>query len=46
MVDYAYTVVPGKLRQLLGKIRTVGVPPKVTTQWLKTLGSPLAMTLL
>jgi hypothetical protein len=38
MGDFAYTVVPGKLRMLLSKIRTVGVPPKVTIQWLKTIG--------
>jgi Family of unknown function (DUF5343) len=38
MGDFVYTVVPGKLKLLLGKIRTVGVPPKVTVQWLKTLG--------
>jgi hypothetical protein len=33
-----FTVVPGKLRPLLTKIRSVGVPPKVTVQWLKTVG--------
>lgn len=38
MGDFAYTVVPGKLRPLLTKIRSVGVPPKVTVQWLKTVG--------
>src|SRR5258708_35345486 len=38
MGDFAYTVVPGKLKPLLGKIRSVGVPPKVTIQWLKTIG--------
>jgi hypothetical protein len=38
MVDYAYTTVTGKLKQLLAKIRTVGVPPKVTQAWLKTIG--------
>ena len=26
MVDYAYTTVPGKIKQLLAKLRTVGVP--------------------
>jgi len=30
MVDYAYTTVTGKIKQLLAKIRTTGVPPKVT----------------
>jgi hypothetical protein len=38
MADFAYTTVPGKIKTLLGKIREVGVPPKVTVQWLKTIG--------
>jgi hypothetical protein len=38
MADFAYTTVPGKLKTLLAKIREVGVPPKVTVQWLKTVG--------
>lgn len=38
MADFAYTTVPGKLKSLLTKIREVGVPPKVTVQWLKTVG--------
>jgi hypothetical protein len=38
MSDFAYTVVPGKLRQLLTKMRTVGVPRKVNADWLKNLG--------
>jgi Family of unknown function (DUF5343) len=38
MGDFAYTGVPGKLKLISGKIRTVGVPPKVTVQWLKTIG--------
>jgi Family of unknown function (DUF5343) len=38
MVEYAYTTVTGKLKQLLAKIRTTGIPPKVTTAWLKTIG--------
>src|SRR5262245_22784224 len=38
MSDFVYTVVPGKLRQLLNKIRTVGVPRKVNADRLKTLG--------
>ena len=38
MSDFAYTVVPGKLRLLLNKIRTVGVPRNVDAKWLKTLG--------
>jgi hypothetical protein len=38
MPEYAYTTVTGKIRPLLEKIRTVGVPPKVTNAWLKTVG--------
>lgn len=38
MVDYAYTTVTGKIKGLFGKVRTVGVPPKVTGAWLKTIG--------
>jgi hypothetical protein len=38
MADFAYTTVPGKLKPLLDKIRQVGVPQKVTSQWLKTVG--------
>jgi len=38
MADFVYTTVPGKLKQLLAKVREVGVPKKVTVQWLKTLG--------
>ncbi|MFC4278308.1 DUF5343 domain-containing protein [Achromobacter aloeverae] len=38
MADFAYTTVPGKLSGLLEKIRQVGVPPKASTQWLKSLG--------
>jgi uncharacterized protein DUF5343 len=38
MVDYAYTTVPGKIKGLLGKIRTTGVPAKLTAAHLKTLG--------
>lgn len=38
MVDFAYTNVTGKIPVLLQKIRTVGVPPKVSTPWLKTIG--------
>ncbi len=35
---FAYTTVPGKLRQLLVKIPTLGKPGKVTTAWLKSVG--------
>ena len=38
MAEFVYTVVPGKLKNLLAKIRTVGIPPKVTIQWLRTIG--------
>jgi hypothetical protein len=38
MADFTYTTVPGKLKQLLTKLREVGVPPKATIQWLKSLG--------
>src|SRR3569833_159201 len=38
MVEYAYTTVAGKIKPLLDKVRTVGVPPKVTTSRLKTIG--------
>jgi hypothetical protein len=38
MVDFVYTTVPGKIKPLLSKIREVGVPNKVTVQWLKTVG--------
>lgn len=38
MAEYAYTTVTGKIKPLLEKIRTVGVPSKVTLAWLKTIG--------
>ena len=38
MADFTYTTVPGKIKQLLAKIREVGVPQKATVQWLKTVG--------
>jgi hypothetical protein len=38
MADFQYTTVPGKLKPLLAKIREVGVPSKVTVQWLKSIG--------
>jgi hypothetical protein len=38
MVEYAYTTVTGKIKPLLAKLRTVGVPPKVTVAWLKAIG--------
>ncbi len=38
MADFIYTTVPGKIKQLFQKIREVGIPPKATVQWLKTIG--------
>jgi hypothetical protein len=38
MADYPYTTVPGKIKPLITKIREVGVPTRVTAQWLKTIG--------
>ena len=38
MSDFPYTTVPGKLNDLLEKIRTVGIPDKATVQWLKAIG--------
>ena len=35
---YAYTTVPGKLRDLMQKIPKIGRPDKVTGGWLKTAG--------
>jgi hypothetical protein len=38
MADYPLTTVTGKIGTLLSKIREVGVPPKATVQWLKSVG--------
>jgi len=38
MADYPYTTVTGKIMPILSKIREVGVPPKATVQWLKSVG--------
>lgn len=38
MGDVVYTTVPGKIPALLTKIKQVGVPPKATVSWLKTIG--------
>jgi hypothetical protein len=38
MADYIYTTVPGKIKPLLDKIRQVGIPPKASVAWLKTIG--------
>ena len=34
----SYSTVPGKLPNLLSKIREAGVPPKANKPWLKSLG--------
>lgn len=38
MTDVVYTTVPGKIASLLAKVKQVGVPPKVTYAWIKTIG--------
>lgn len=38
MADFVYTTVAGKIPSLLDKLRQVGVPPKATVQWLKSIG--------
>lgn len=38
MAEYSYTVVPGKLKDFLGKLRSVGMPSKVTTKWMESIG--------
>ena len=38
MGDYPYCTVPGKLSEFLGKIQELGIPKKVTTKWLPTIG--------
>jgi Family of unknown function (DUF5343) len=38
MAGYPYTLVTGKLKVLLRKVRTAGIPPKVSFPYLKTLG--------
>ncbi len=38
MPEYAYTKVLGKLREFLGKVRTLGVPPNLTIRWLESIG--------
>jgi hypothetical protein len=34
----AYTTVPGRIPELLTKVRQVGVPDKVTHEWLRSIG--------
>lgn len=38
MADYPLTTVTGKIKPFLSKIREVGVPPKATLHWLKSIG--------
>lgn len=38
MPTYPYTPVTGKLKLLLQKVRTTGIPPKLSTAHIKTLG--------
>lgn len=38
MTAFAYTTVPGKIGSLLKKVQEVGVPPKATQEWLKSIG--------
>ncbi len=38
MADYPYCTVPGKLSDFLKKIHDIGIPDKVTTRWLPTIG--------
>lgn len=38
MAEFIYTTVPGKIKTLLEKIRTVGIPQRATNAWLKSIG--------
>lgn len=38
MADFPYTTVPGKIKPLLSKIKTIAVPPAASVVWLKSLG--------
>jgi hypothetical protein len=38
MADFQYTNVPGKLKEILDKIREIGLPKKASQEWLKTIG--------
>lgn len=38
MAEFPYTTVHGKLKALLAKVREVGVPPKASVVWLKSIG--------
>ena len=39
MAEFQYTTVPGKIRDILQKIKAVGVPDKASTQWLKSINA-------
>ncbi|HRI34382.1 MAG TPA: DUF5343 domain-containing protein, partial [Saprospiraceae bacterium] len=38
MADYSYSTVPGKIPEILKKIKNIGVPSKVDGSWLKSIG--------
>jgi hypothetical protein len=38
MPEYAYTKVSGKLKDFLGKVRSLGIPTNVTSKWLESIG--------
>lgn len=38
MTEYAYTKVSGKLKDFLGKVRSLGVPTNVSIKWLESIG--------
>lgn len=38
MSEYPYCTVPGKLSEFLGKVQSLGIPDKVNTKWLPTIG--------
>ena len=38
MADYPYSLVPGKLREILSKIRSLGIPAKANLKWLESIG--------
>src|SRR5579864_5588474 len=38
MAEIIYTIVPGKLKELLQKICAMGVPPKAGVEWLESVG--------
>lgn len=38
MVEYPYVLSPGKLKKFLEHIQSAGVPPKITTEYLSSVG--------